>query len=180
MKCVKCHKEIPPQSRFCLNCGAPQPELIPVQPAPRETSSADGGTEAPPTDLKDGGEFNWMAREVQLDPNLDYEAQRRYEGAAGKAIGCLAYGFFVIMGLLLLIPGVPFLAVFGLPLALLLGPLTYYNVGRLQEKLRSNGFLRKLPGFVGSSARVLALSVTGYLAVASLICILLMMATTRR
>src|SRR3954471_22941457 len=103
MKCANCQKEIPAQSRFCLNCGAAQPQFRPVQPAPSD-SAADGG-QVPSSKLvePEDGEFNWMARELQFDPNLDYSAQRQYGGAAGKAIGCMGYAFFVIIGFLLLI-----------------------------------------------------------------------------
>ena len=177
MKCANCQNEIPAQSRFCLNCGAAQPEVQPS--AAYQPASADGGgVSSAQTEPPD--EFNWFAREMQLDPSLDYEAQRRYEGAVGKAIGCLAGVFFVFIGILLLIPTVPLLAVFGLPAALILAVLTFFNVGRLQERVRSIRFLRRLPGFTSSRPGVLALCVGGYLAVASLVSILLMIANSAR
>jgi hypothetical protein len=181
MKCANCQKEIPAGSRFCLNCGAPQPQFVPVPPVSQDNAAADAGPVASSSKgaVPEDTEFNWMVRELQFDANLDYAAQRQYGGVAGKAIGCMGYGFFLIIGLLLLIPGVPILAIAGLPLALLLGPLTYFNVGQLQNKLRSIKFLQLLPGFASKSIRIMALSVSGYLAAVSILCIMLMILTTR-
>src|SRR5689334_7584370 len=39
MKCQSCQNEIPQNSRFCLNCGAPQPKL---EIATNSTQAADG------------------------------------------------------------------------------------------------------------------------------------------
>ncbi len=172
MKCINCQNEIPPQSRFCLNCGAAQPEKVVSSPA-----SVDGGLAQP---VEKDEEFSWVAREMQLDPNLDYESRQRYEGAMGQAVGCLAMVFFLLIGLVLLIPTVPLLAVFGLPLAVLLTILTYFNVARLQDRVRSIGILRKLPGFTSHNRGVLALCVGGYLSLASVVSILLMILNSAR
>ncbi len=191
MKCFNCQAVIPAQSRFCLNCGAAQPVATPeVVAAPRRTvpsGAADSGpatpvappAENPVENPNEAEEFSWLNREAVLDPNFDYEAQRQYDGAVGRAIGCLGIFFFAFIGLLLLIPGVPILAITGLPLALVLGPLTYFNVGRLQERVRSVNALRKLPGFASPKAAVLAVSVSGYLALVSVLCIGLMILTRR-
>ncbi len=173
-KCVNCQTEIPLNSRFCLNCGA-------AQPAARPTSAADGQLQ--PAEEKNQSqeeEVDWLAREASLDPNLDYSAQLRFGGFAERGIGCLVGGFFVIMGLVALVPAVPLMAIFGLPLAIILGLLTYFNVGQLQEKWRGNRFLRNLPGFRSPKAGTLALSVFLHLVFLWGACYLLLTITLRR
>lgn len=181
MRCANCQQEIPAGSRFCLNCGAAQKvQPVPVPPVTQDSAAAGSGPVSSSKKIvSEDTEFNWLARELQFDPNLDYSAQRQYEGVAGKALGCMGYAFFLVIGLLLLIPGVPILAIAGLPLALILGPVTYFNVGQIQNKIRSIKFLRLLPGFASKRVQVLAFSVSGYLAAISILCIMLMILTTR-
>jgi hypothetical protein len=177
MKCGNCQTNIPVGSRFCLNCGAAQPEVV-LPTNPSTTSAADGQSTA--GEVAEAEEFNWMAREMALDPNLDYEAQRRFEGWAGRTLGCLVTGFFIIIGLIALVPGVPLLAIFGLPAAFILAPLTYFDVGCLQQKLRTNRLLRNLPGFTSPKPSLQALSLFLHLGAVSILCYLLLAVTLHR
>jgi hypothetical protein len=179
-KCVNCTTDLPQDAKFCLNCGAAQPEPQTRRVAVA-TPSADGSVEDETTrrEAIDDGEFNWLAREANLDPTLDYSAAQRYDGLVGNAIGCVVIGFFVVMGLLALIPGVPIMAIFGLPIAVILSVLTFFNVGKLRDKIRSLKFVQKLPGIVSASPAVTSASIFGYLAVISVVCFLIMVASSR-
>ncbi len=185
MKCINCQQEIPEKSRFCLNCGAAQPLASDpsdsVQVAASEVSPADSSSETRVLPQEyENGEFNWMAREMMLDPNLDYEAARRFDGWAGRGIGCLAYLFFGIIGLIALIPGVPLLALGGIPAAIILGLLIFFGIGGLPDKIHSIGWLNKLPGIASPNPHQMAFAVGGWLTFASLISIGIMVLSTRR
>lgn len=176
MKCISCEKEIPQNSRFCLNCGAPQPKIQTISPTAK-TPAADGQLENSPLPSPETEEFSWLAREAALDPGLDYEAQRRFEGLPERGLGCIVTIFFGIMGLIALVPTVPLLAIFGVPAALILAPLTYFNVRGLQQRFKSNRFLKHLLGFSSSKPAVLALSVFLHLTALSAFCYLLLAVT---
>jgi hypothetical protein len=165
MKCVNCQHDLPPNARFCPTCGTAQPDIS-VVPVPTPNL-------LPPED-SDG-----LARELAADPTLDYGAQRQFEGVAGKAFGCLGYIGIFIVGLIALIPGVPLLALVGLPAALILGLMTYFNSWHLQQRWRSSRLFNKVPGLAGKPL-IQSVSVTLYLGVISAICLLIMMTTYRR
>jgi hypothetical protein len=165
MKCISCQREIAEGSRFCNYCGVEQ--------------TAGVSDSARPVILPLGEEFDWLEREARLDPALNYEAQRRFQGPVGLAFGCLGYfGGFLIL-LVALVPGVPLLAVFGLPLALALGLLTYFNAWNLQERWGKLPLLKNLPG-LHQKGLALSASVTAYTGVLSLLCLALMIVTQRR
>ena len=180
MKCFNCESEIPGGSRFCLNCGAPQAQskLEAGAPVSLQTAAADG--QQTQEKLDETEEMDWLAREAELNPNLDYDAQRRFNGWAEQGLGCLVTGLFVVMGLVAFVPTVPILAVIGIPLAFILAPLTYFNVAHLQERFKQNRWLQKLPGFKSSKPPILALSVFFYLGGVSAFCYLLLAITLRR
>ena len=172
MICHICHKEIPSGSSFCLHCGTAQLQSLLKDSSNLQTATnnqvADSSKPARP-------EIDWLAREERLaNPDFDYEAQRQFGGIVDRGIGCLMLLFAWVMGLAMLVPGVPLMAIFGLPLAVILAPLTYFNVGDLQTRLRGNKFLQKLPGFTSGQPLVLALSVFLYLAGLALLCYFLL------
>ncbi len=176
MNCVNCKAEIPPNSRFCLVCGAAQPQsnfgpTRVVTPNQSATSVADGGSQPE--------KFSWARREqlinAQVDADIDFEARDRYD-IGGHSFGCLSVPFFIFIGLLMLIPGIPLLALFGIPAALILTPLTWGNVGHLQEKIRSSSWLKKFPGFRRGTQGALTTAVFLYLMVGSIISILILIA----
>jgi hypothetical protein len=168
MICINCQKEIPEQSRFCNLCGFEQAPFLPEE-------ARDGHRPKLPK-LE---EFDWLEREAALDPSLDFEAQRRFSGATGVAFSCLGYIGIFFVGLLALIPGVPLLAIAGIPLALLLGILTYFNYAHLQEKWRKIPVIKNLPGLNGAKL-LQSFLVTCYLVIVSLLCLGLMVVTQRR
>lgn len=176
MKCVNCKAEIPPNSRFCLVCGAAQPQsnfgpTRVVTPHQTETDVADGESQAE--------KFSWARREAiinaQVDSDIDFEARDRYD-IGGRSFGCLSVPFFVFIGLLMLIPGIPLLALVGIPAALILTPLTWVNVGDLQEKIRSSSWLKRFPGFKRGTRGALTAAVFLYLTVGSIVSILILIA----
>ncbi|MEI7554093.1 hypothetical protein [Candidatus Chlorohelix sp.] len=124
-------------------------------------------------------EFDWLEREAALDPTLDFEAQRQFGGATGVAFTCLGYIGIFFVGLLGLIPGVPIMAIAGIPFALLLGILTYFNYAHLQEKWRKIPLIKNLPGLNGAKL-LQSFLVTFYLVILSLLCLGLMVVTQRR
>lgn len=177
MHCVNCGTEIPANSRFCLNCGTPQ---LPKNPGEAVTSplkavphsaAADGGID---NSIRSGFKQSERERLLNAAVDLDLEARERYN-IGGRSFGCLATGFFVLMGIIIIIPAVPLLAFFGIPAAVILALLTYRNVGRFQDKVRSIQLLRKLPGFRQNTREALALAVFVYLVAASGVSILLLM-----
>ncbi len=168
MKCINCEQDIPARSRFCMMCGAEQPDNKNGEVAASSNPPVNSKLVLPSPE-----EFDWVSREEALRPDLDYEAQRRFDGLPGRAISCVSYVGFFVVGLLALIPGVPLMALLGLPAALILGLMTWFNIAKLQERWRRIDFLKKLPGFSGG-AFILSLSVTFYLAAISGVCILLM------
>ncbi|HEX2916475.1 MAG TPA: hypothetical protein VH186_37290 [Chloroflexia bacterium] len=179
MKCVSCQSDIPAESRFCNKCGASQPASNLPQ---NFVGAADGGSNQarPENGWKDSrAEFSKLERQDNLDPTYDYESSRRYGDVTGKAVGCVAYFIFAFFGILSLVVVVPFLAIAGLPLAILAGILTYFDLARFRNKVRSWRFLQRLPGFNTTSTLQLTFSVSGYLAIASIVSLLLMIVTTR-
>jgi hypothetical protein len=182
MNCVNCGMDLPNNARYCLDCGATQPVAVNAG----QTSAADGEQEFPPENVLElpplytPTGYDWLEREARLDSSIDYSAQRKYEGTAGKAFGCLGYFFIGFIALLAIIPGVPLLAVLGIPAAILLAVLTYFNVGKLRERLGQLNFLQKFPGLSSTKSAIISLAIFGYLAVASVLSILLLAVTTRR
>ena len=155
MICFNCKSEIPTNSRFCLNCGVAQ--LTPVEADSALASDLSSAPERP--------SLNMAA--------IDLAARDRYS-IGERGFGCVGIAFYTFIGLLMLIPGVPLLAFFGIPLALILAILTYRDVAHLQGKIKAS-FLRKLPGFSQGTHLTLALSVFCYLLGGSLISIAIML-----
>jgi len=170
MKCINCEQDIPARSRFCLLCGTEQPAY--------KNGEVTSAPARPAVVLPPPEEFDWVSREEALQTELDYEAQRRFEGLPGRAISCVSYVGFLVVGLLALVPGVPLVALLGLPVAPILGLLTYFNIAKLQERWRRINFLQKLPGFKGGAV-ALSVAVTFYLAAISGVCILIMRGISR-
>jgi zinc-ribbon domain len=183
MVCVNCGTDLPEKARYCLECGASQP----VATDSTKTAAADGEEEQyPPENMLDlpslytRSGYDWLEREARLDSAIDYNAQRRYEGATGKMIGCIGYAFIGFIGLIALVPGIPLLAILGIPTAAILAILTYINAWNIRERLGQLAFLQKLPGFKNSNAALLSFSIFTYLTAASVLSILLLAVTTRR
>jgi hypothetical protein len=160
MTCFNCKSEIPANSRFCLNCGVAQP-LTPVEATPTPASATNS--------VKNSS----LAVEGPSILAVGEQKQEHYGIGAGS-FGCMRIAFYVFIGLLMLIPGVPLLAAFGIPLAIILLWLTYKDVGQLQGKIKRS-FLHKLPGLSSGSSLILALSVFYYLLAGSVISIVIML-----
>jgi hypothetical protein len=181
MVCVNCGIDLPQNARFCLECGASQP--VPVKAS--QTSAADGEQEQPENVLElpplyTPSGFDWLEREARIDANIDYSAQRKYEEATGKVVGCLGYVFFAFVGLIALVPGVPLLAILGIPTAIVLALLTFFNVWKLRDRLRQINFLQKLPGLNSAKTILFSFALFAYLSVVSVLSILILAVTTRR
>lgn len=181
MVCVNCGTDLPERARYCLECGASQPVAVDntkTAAADGEQEQAENMLDLPPLYTRTG--YDWLEREARLESSIDYNAQRRYEGATGKLIGCVGYVFIGFISLIALVPGIPLLAILGIPTAAILAILTYVNAWNIRERLGQLEFLQKLPGFKNSNAALLSFSIFTYLAVASVLSILLLAVTTRR
>ena len=162
--CVRCGAAFTPGARFCAQCAAP----VEISVAPDIRAASD--------DQQDG--VNWMAREMDL-ADVSATDRARYDRVVNGGIGCVVAPLFVVFGLIALIPTIPLLALFGLPLAIIMFVLVLTGALNIRERLRRIPFVGRLPGLRAASMLAMALSVAGYIAAASAVCILIMRASQK-